>query len=126
MDDEWSDGSKIEQTKSRTCANMCTQGGEIGRPHELLIHFRRNGNYRQEIAVEAGQAKNDQMDLLRGMTIIESKHKVAGGLFHERANFQVHLTICEQLAVCRYIAIFLPFGPRAIGCSSDETVAASP
>jgi hypothetical protein len=57
---------------------MCTQAGKMGRPHELLIRSTRNSNFRQVITVEAGQAKIDQINILRKMTVIESKHKVAG------------------------------------------------
>ena len=80
MDDEWSDGSKIKQAQSHTCSNMCTQAGEMGCPHEFLIHSTRNSNVRQGIAVEAVQAKIDQINILRRMTVtvITSKHEVVG------------------------------------------------
>jgi hypothetical protein len=75
---EWSDRSKITQTQSRTCSNMCTQAGRMGCPHERLIHSTRNSNFRQAIAVEGGQAKVDQINILHKMIDIESKHKVVG------------------------------------------------
>jgi dihydrodipicolinate reductase len=55
---------------------MCTRAGKMGR--ELLIHSTKNSKFRQAIAVEAGQAKIDRINILRKMAVIESKHKVVG------------------------------------------------
>lgn len=65
----------------------------MGSPHELLIHSTRNSNFRQAIAVEAGQAKINQINILREMTVVESKQKVVG--FDVSVDYSMSVQIFE-------------------------------